>query len=59
VPIDVNYNNGTGKIINGNDVPLKKFPWYVSLMKKGDFLCGGTLLNSRTVMTAAHCVGKK
>ena len=48
--------NGTlHPVINGQDAPPKKFVWYVTLYYNGEFYCGGTLLNSRTVLSAAHC----
>lgn len=34
-----------------------EFPWMVMIFsKKSPILCGGTLLNSYTVITTAHCV---
>ena len=43
-------------MINGTPVAETKYPWMVSLRHKysGHF-CGGVLLNSTTVLTAAHC----
>lgn len=51
----------TDRIIGGNDTSLEEFPWFVLLNyvnKKGvhEFKCGGTLINRRYVLTAAHCL---
>jgi len=33
-----------------------EYPWLVSLARQGGHICGGMLLNSGTVLTAAHCL---
>ena len=45
------------RIIGGKDTARGEFPWQVALVFKGTFkpFCGGTLLSSDTVLTAAHC----
>jgi secreted trypsin-like serine protease len=43
-------------IINGNWASRGAWPWQIMLMYQGQFYCGGSLLNSRWVMTAGHCV---
>ncbi|XP_058169794.1 uncharacterized protein LOC131284953 [Anopheles ziemanni] len=52
------------RIIGGNATALDEFPWYALLQyrsKKGTlaFNCGGSLINSRYVLTAAHCLANK
>ena len=45
------------RIIGGENVARGEFPWQVALVYKWDSTpwCGGTLLSSDTVLTAAHC----
>jgi len=45
-------------VVWGNKSDQGEFPWMVSLRDKNDknTFCGGTLINSWTVLTAAHCV---
>ena len=45
------------EIVGGEDAAPGEFPWQVGLVySEGSFpFCGGSLLSSRTVLTAAHC----
>src|SRR5215208_4604453 len=48
------------KIIDGNAVPDGKYPFmaYIVLFRNGkpSASCGGTLVDSNSVLTAAHCL---
>lgn len=44
-------------IIGGVEVPKGKFPFMASIQLDGRHFCGGSLLDERTIITAAHCVG--
>jgi trypsin len=51
----------TGAIIGGHHVPIRQHPWQVELYKlveEEGFVkhCGGSIRDSRHVITAAHCV---
>ncbi|XP_025833724.1 CLIP domain-containing serine protease 2-like isoform X2 [Agrilus planipennis] len=52
--------NQFDRILNGNKTSLFDFPWMALLSYQigriRDFRCGGTLINSKYVLTAAHCV---
>lgn len=47
------------RIVGGVDAMVNQYPWQVGLMDyvfDRESKCGGTLLSSDTVLTAAHCV---
>ncbi|CAF0862194.1 unnamed protein product, partial [Brachionus calyciflorus] len=45
------------RIIFGNPTAKNSWPWMVSIRQNGrDHICGGTLISSNHIITAAHCV---
>lgn len=44
-----------GRIIGGEDTTIEKFPHQCSLQYNGRHICGGSIVNPRTIITAAHC----
>ena len=44
-----------GKIVGGSVIDIKEAPFQASLQIYGHHICGGSIISSRFVMTAAHC----
>ncbi|KAJ2366927.1 hypothetical protein IW150_005808, partial [Coemansia sp. RSA 2607] len=44
------------RIIGGSPAPSGEFPFAVHLFKNDSPYCGGTLIDTEWVVTAAHCV---
>uniref|UniRef100_A0A3Q3RV82 Transmembrane serine protease 3a n=1 Tax=Mastacembelus armatus TaxID=205130 RepID=A0A3Q3RV82_9TELE len=44
------------RIVGGNISKPGQFPWQVSLRFNGEHLCGGSIITSLWILTAAHCV---
>ena len=43
-------------IVGGVPATAGEFPFIVSFQKSGQHFCGGSLIDSTTVLTAGHCV---
>lgn len=53
-------NADNSKIIGGVPAPPGSYPWQVSMQRSDNHshFCGGSVLNDRSIVTAAHCVVK-
>ena len=45
------------RIVGGADAPTP-IPWQVSIRSWGGHFCGGTILDSKTILSAGHCFDK-
>lgn len=43
------------RIVGGSSASLNNFPWQVSLWTKNRHTCGGSIISSNWILTAAHC----
>jgi len=48
--------NAGSRIIGGTYAKKDAWPWQVSLFYNRKFLCGGSVISSKWIVTAAHCV---
>ena len=48
-------NDESSRIYHGNTAP-SPIPWQVQMEVNGGFSCGGTILDSKTILTASHCI---
>jgi len=46
---------GSNRIVGGVTTGTNEWPWQVALMYGSNQFCGGSLINDRYVLTAAHC----
>lgn len=46
------------RIIGGTEATLGRWPWQVALYHNSKHVCGGSIITSQWIVTAAHCVHK-
>jgi trypsin len=52
----VKSEDDSERIVGGTAVPSGGRPFQVVLLRNNGFVCGGSLINAQTVLTAAHCI---
>jgi len=45
-----------GRIVGGEDTTIEEYPWQISMTNFGSHRCGGSILTTTKIVTAAHCV---
>lgn len=43
------------RIVGGNETTIELFPWQVSLQLNARHVCGGAIISSLWILSAAHC----
>ena len=46
------------RIVNGHEAIKHEFPFMAALMNRQRQFCGGSLIDSKHILTAAHCVAQ-
>ncbi|KAJ9575981.1 hypothetical protein L9F63_007081, partial [Diploptera punctata] len=56
--ITLNLQSGAeeGRVIGGNPTEITKHPYQISLERRGNHSCGGSIISPDYVVTAVHCV---
>jgi trypsin len=44
------------KVVGGSSASTSQYPWQAALLRNGQIWCGGSLITTRIVLTAGHCV---
>lgn len=51
-------NRPDPRIVGGFPADIAKVPYIVSIQLYGIHHCGGSIINNRTILTAAHCLAQ-
>lgn len=43
------------RIVGGFGIDIQMAPYQISLQRRGQHFCGGSIINPTTIVTAAHC----
>ena len=46
------------RVVNGWPAEKNEWPWIAQLRNNGRQFCGGSLIDDRHILTAAHCVAQ-
>ena len=46
------------RIVGGKEAPPQQWPFIAALLRDGKFICGCSILSSRWIVTAAHCLSE-
>lgn len=58
-PIQARSFDRIGRVVGGEDADANEWCWQVALINSlNQYLCGGALIGTQWVLTAAHCVTK-
>lgn len=44
------------RIVGGTAATIQSYPYQIALLYNGQFICGGTIIEASTILTAAHCI---
>ncbi|XP_013106783.1 trypsin beta-like [Stomoxys calcitrans] len=50
------HQRSDSRIVGGDEITIDRVPYLINLRQNGQFFCGGSLITTRCVLTAAHCV---
>jgi secreted trypsin-like serine protease len=53
--VDIPLDDVNQRITGGYPAAPCQFPWQVALLIDNTYFCGGSLISSQWVLTAAHC----